>query len=56
MQPAGIGELLHVSDATVTACLSILKLPPEIQSRVNAGEVPLKSAYTIARARIEPLN
>jgi ParB family chromosome partitioning protein len=45
-----LAQMVHVSDATVTACLSILKLPPEIQSRVNAGEVPLSSAYTIARA------
>jgi ParB family chromosome partitioning protein len=45
-----LAHMLHVSDATVTACLSILKLPPEIQSKVNAGEVPLSSAYTIGRA------
>lgn len=46
-----LAEMLSVSDATVTTCLALLKLPPEIQRRVDSGEVPLSSAYTIARAQ-----
>jgi ParB family chromosome partitioning protein len=48
---AELASMLLVSDATVTTCLSLLKLPPEIQRRVDAGELPLSSAYGIARAK-----
>jgi ParB family chromosome partitioning protein len=44
-----LAQMLHVSDAAVTSCLALLQLSPEIQARVDSGEVPLSSAYAISR-------
>jgi ParB family chromosome partitioning protein len=45
-----IAKLLNVSDATVSNYLAVLKLPDEIQSRIDSGQLPLSSACAIARA------
>jgi len=45
-----VAQLLNVSDATVSNYLAVLKLPEEIQSRIDSGQLPLSSACAIARA------
>jgi ParB family chromosome partitioning protein len=44
-----LSEALHVSKATVSRVLALLKLPDDIQSQVDKGEIPATAAYELVK-------
>ncbi|MCA9195988.1 MAG: ParB/RepB/Spo0J family partition protein [Planctomycetales bacterium] len=44
-----LAESLHVTPSTVSRALALLDLPPEIQARVDAGEMAARSAYELTK-------
>lgn len=46
-----LAEQMHVPASTVSRALALLDLPPEIQRRVDSGEVAARSAYEISKVK-----
>jgi ParB family chromosome partitioning protein len=44
-----VAEFLHVPESTVSRSLALLDLPPNIQERVDSGEIAARSAYEISK-------
>jgi len=44
-----VAEALRVQPATVSRALALLKLPHDIQTRVEAGDISSRSAYEISK-------
>ncbi len=48
-----LAKHLHLSKSHVTLCLSHLSHPPEIQAKIDAGEISSSTAYAVSRASDE---
>ncbi len=46
---AQLAEALHVSKATISRMLALLKLPEEIKTQVDKGQIPATAAYEVAK-------
>ncbi|MBX9626143.1 MAG: ParB/RepB/Spo0J family partition protein [Gemmataceae bacterium] len=44
-----LAEALHISKATVSRVLTLLKLPEDVRERVDRGEIPSTAAYEVAK-------
>lgn len=44
-----LAEALHISKATVSRVLTLLKLPEDVQKQVDQGEIPSTAAYEVAK-------
>lgn len=44
-----LSEALHVPQSKVTRSLAILELPQDLQDQVEAGDIPARTAYEIAK-------
>ena len=44
-----VAEALRVSTSKVSRGLALLDLPPDVQSRINSGEIPRSSAYELSK-------
>jgi ParB family chromosome partitioning protein len=44
-----LSQELHISPATISRTLALLKLPADIQARVDAGDIPASAAYEVAK-------
>jgi ParB family chromosome partitioning protein len=46
-----LAQILDVAPSTVTRALSLLKLPPPIQERIAAGDIPLRTGSEIVKLK-----
>lgn len=46
---AQLAEALHISHATVTRAMALLKLPDDVQRQVDRGELPPTAAYEVSK-------
>lgn len=44
-----VAEALRVSTSKVSRGLALLDLPPDVQARINSGEIPRSSAYELSK-------
>lgn len=50
---AQLADALHVSKATVSRVLALLKLPDDVRQQVDRGEIPATAAYEVAKLPTE---